>query len=102
MAAPVLGDEWKRRTVAEGEDWAESLAAAKISAQDWDERFAWVVEHVSVQPLVDTFPFLEHRYRLMQIWLPNQMIGWLYFCIEPDDNHCTLLWVEVKWVPRVG
>lgn len=102
MNAQVLGAEWKRRSVIEGEEWAESLAKAKIDVKDWDGRLRWVVEHVSVQPLVDTFPFLEHPYRLMHIYLPNQMVGYIFFRIEPDDEHCTLLWVHAQWFTRLG
>jgi hypothetical protein len=102
MNPGALGVEWKQRSVVEGEEWADSLAEAKIDVKVWDDRLSWVVEHVSVQPLVDSYPFLEENYRILQIHLPNEMVGWIYFRIEPDDEHCTLLWVHVTWFTRLG
>jgi hypothetical protein len=50
----------------------------------------------------ETTPFLSRPYRIIQVFIPNRMIGWVYFKIEADDEHCTLLWIEAKWFTRVG
>jgi hypothetical protein len=102
MVNGALGWTRKSRGIFEGEEWAESLAAARISAQEWDERFLFAIENISVQPLENSHPFLEHSHRLMQVSLPNSMIANVYFRIEPDDNNCTLLWIEAKRFHRVG
>jgi hypothetical protein len=102
MSSTILGAAKKSRGIFEGAEFAGSLKAANISVPDWDLRLRWVTNHVSTQPLVDTTAFLTHPYRLMQIWFPNRMIGWLYFRIEPNDENCTLLWVQAKWFHRVG
>jgi hypothetical protein len=38
----------------------------------------------------------------MQVSLPNELLGNVYFRIEPDDDNCTLLWIEAKPITRVG
>ncbi|SRR6266542_4654607 len=102
MIDGVLGWERKSRGIFEGEDWADSLAAAQISAADWDERFLFAILNISVQPLENSHPFLEQSHRLIQVSLPNEMIADVYFRIEPDDANCTLLWIEAKRFHRVG
>lgn len=102
MSTGGLGSARKSRGIFEGPEWTESLGKAKIPVSVWDERFLWAIENISEQPLVNTLPFLTDDYRLMRIFLPNQMIGWVYFHIEPDDENCTLLWIEVRRFARVG
>lgn len=102
MSSGVLGSARRSRGIFEGPEWVESLGKAGIPVAVWDERFAWAVENVSVQPLENTSAFASHELRLMQIYLPNSMIGWLYFRIEPDDENCTLLWVETRRFNRIG
>jgi hypothetical protein len=102
MTNGVLGWARKSRGICEGPEWAESLAAAHISARDWDQRFLFAIENISVQPLANAHPFLEHSHRILQVSLPNEMIANVYFRIEPDDNNCTLLWIEAKRFHRVG
>lgn len=98
----VLGWKRKRRTVIEGEEWAESLSAAGITAQVWDERFGFAVENISVQPLQNSWPYLDEARRLIQVALPNQLVAWVYFRIEANDDYCTLQWIEAKPIRRIG
>lgn len=102
MNSGLLGWERKSRGLFEGEEWAQSLADAGITPQIWDERFLFAIVNISEQPLENTHPFLEHSHRLIQVSLPNELIGDVYFRIEPDDNNCTLLWIEAKRIRRVG
>jgi hypothetical protein len=97
-----LGWERKSRGIFEGDQWAQSLADSKITPQIWDERFLFSIMNISQRPLENTHPFLEHPYRLIQVSLPNELLGNVYFRIEPDDNNCTLLWIEAKQIRRVG
>jgi hypothetical protein len=99
---PLLGGERKARGIFEGPEWAESLGRAGIPIPVWDQRFMWALENISEQPLQNTHAFLTDDYRLIQISLPNQLLGWVYFRIEPDDENCTLLWIEVRQIRRVG
>lgn len=101
MNAEPLGSARKWRGIFEGPEWDESLGGAGISPALWDQRFLFAIENISVQPLENTFPFLEHRFRLIQVSVPN-LIANVYFCIEEDDENCTLLWIEAKRVVRVG
>jgi hypothetical protein len=99
----VPGYARKARGVFEGEQWAESLAEAGISVEEWDDRFRYAVDvNISYQPLQNTTQFLEENHRLLQVSRPNELIGMVYFRIEPDDNNCTLLWIEAKRFTRVG
>jgi hypothetical protein len=98
----ALGWERKPRGIFEGPDWAESLAKAKITPKDWDERFSFAIHNISVQPLQNTTAFTTEAHRLIQVSLPNELIGWVYFRIEPDDENCTLLWIEAKRFTRLG
>jgi hypothetical protein len=102
MSDGVLGWARKSRGIFEGQEWTDSLAAAQISMADWDERFLFAITNISVQPLENSHAFLEHSHRLIQVSLPNEMIADVYFRIEPDDNNCTLLWIEAKRFHRVG
>lgn len=102
MHSEVLGSARRSRGIFEGPEWGPSLAAAKISPELWDMGFLWAIENISVQPLENTTPFLSHEYRLIQVFIPNRMLGWVYFRIEDDDENCTLLWLEARWYTRVG
>lgn len=98
----VLGYARKRRGIFEGKEWATSLRKAGIRVKRWDEAFAWVNENVSVQPLQNSWPFLDDRHRVRQESIPNELLIWIYFRIEPDDENCTLLWIETRRIRRVG
>lgn len=99
---PLLGSERKSRGIFEGPEWAESLGRAHIPIPVWDERFLWALEAISEQPLEGTHGFIEHGHRLIQVSLPNEFVGWVFFRIEPDDENCTLLWIEVRKIRRAG
>src|SRR5688572_10559628 len=101
-AGSALGFEWKLRGIFEGDEWAESLAAVAISERDWDQRFRFASWNIAVQPLINTRPFLDESKRVIQVSLANELIGWVYFRIEPDDANCTLLWIEARRFSRVG
>lgn len=99
----VLGYARKARGIFEGAEWAESRDKAGISVEEWDERFKFAVEvNISYQPLQNTTQFGDENFRLLQVSRPNSMIGMVYFRIEPDDNNCTLLWIEARRFRRVG
>jgi hypothetical protein len=99
----VPGYTRKARGVFEGPEWAASREAAGISVDQWDDRFRYAVDvNISYQPLQNTTPFGEETHRLLQVSLPNELIGMVYFRIEPDDNNCTLLWIEARRFTRVG
>jgi hypothetical protein len=103
MTQGVLGDARKSRGIFEGPEWAESLAAADIPVEVWDETFLWAIENISERPLVNTFPFLDQEdRRLIQVSIPNALLAWVYFQVEGNDENCTLLWIEVKRFQRVG
>ena len=102
MNSGVLGSARKSRGIFEGDEWTESLGRARIPVPVWDDRFLWAIENISVQPLENTTPFVEHATRMLQVFLPNELVGWVYFRIEPDDENCTLLWIEVRQFRRVG
>ena len=103
MSSGGLGSARKSRGIYEGPQWAESLAAAQITVEEWDLVFLWGMESIiSVQPLEGTHSFLDHEHRLIQFSQPNRMIAWVYFRIDPDDENCTLLWIEVRRFHRVG
>lgn len=98
----ALGWKHSPRGIYEGSEWSDSLAAANISTQDWDERFSFALHNISMRPLQNTTQFLEHHHRLMQVSLPNELIAWVYFRIEPDDENCTMLWIEARRFVRLG
>jgi hypothetical protein len=102
MISGVLGQARKSRGLFEDDGWTESLGKAKLPVAVWDERFVYSIFNISEQPLENTTAFLTEDYRLLQVGLPNEMVGWVFFRIEPDDENCTLLWIEVRRVKRVG
>jgi hypothetical protein len=75
---------------------------ASIPVEVWDERFRFATENISVQPLENTWAFLDELHRLIQVSLPNELIGYVFFQIEPDDENCELLWIVARRFQRVG
>ena len=74
----------------------------RLTQSEWDEHFRFAVEeNISEQPLVNTFSFLDVGHRLIQMQIPNWII-WVFFRIEPDDEYCTLLWLEARPIRKVG
>ena len=72
----------------------------RMTQEEWDEHFRFAIEqNISVRPLINTYPFLEENRRLIQMQIPNWII-WVFFRIEPDDENCTLLWLEAQGDPQ--
>ena len=103
MNAALLGAARKSRGIFEGPEWDPQLDKLGVTQAEWDEHFRFTIEaNISVQPLENTYTFLGHEYRLIQGWIPNAWILWIYFRIEPDDENCTLLWLEPRQIRRIG
>jgi hypothetical protein len=99
---PPLGAAEKSRGIIEGAEWDPQLVRLRLTPQEWDEHFCFAIEeNISVKPLVNTYRFLEESHRLIQMQIPNWII-WVYFRIEPDDECCTLLWLEARPIRKVG
>ncbi|HZT45620.1 MAG TPA: hypothetical protein VFA24_05510 [Gaiellaceae bacterium] len=97
-----LGAARKSRTIYEGDEWDPQLGKLGLTQEEWDEHFHFAVEaNISEQPLVNTWPFLEDCYRLMQMQIANWII-WIYFRIESDDDRCTLLWLEARPIRKIS
>lgn len=102
MSAAPLGAARKSRGIIEGDEWDPQLGKLRLTQGAWDEHFGFGVEaNISVQPLVNTHAFLDDAHRLIQLQIPNWII-WIYFRIEPDDENCTLLWLEARPIRKVG
>jgi hypothetical protein len=84
--------------------WAQSLFEAEISTRKWDldPHFVFALHNISVQPLKNTTAFLDESRRLIQVSLPNELVGWVFFRVEPSDQACTLLWITVRRFHRAG
>lgn len=83
----------KRRGIFEGDEWDVSRQQIDVDIQRFDESFAWVFEHISVEPREGTTAFLSDDHRILRVWYPNVAEVWVYFRIEPGDSDCTLLWM---------
>jgi hypothetical protein len=103
MSALPLGAARRARGIFEGTEWSPHLHALGLTQAEWDEYFRFTIEtNISVQPLVNTHPFVTEDLRLIQMSIPNRWLIWIYFRIEPDDNNCTLLWMETRQINRIG
>jgi hypothetical protein len=103
MSALPLGAARRSRGIFEGDEWDPQLDRLGVTQAEWDEYFRFSIEeNVSVQPLVNTYAFLSDEYRLIQMWIPNRWIIWVYFRIEADDENCSLLWLEPREIRRLG
>jgi hypothetical protein len=91
----------KLRGIFEGPEWGPSRLKIDHDQRRFDENFRWVVEHISRNPREATTPFLEDNHRIHRSWYPNVAELWVFFRIEPDDDNCTLLWMEGRGF-RVG
>jgi hypothetical protein len=89
----------KMRTIAEGSEWDSSKTG--LSPETFDDVFRFALFNISVDPLTNTTPFMDSNHRILRTSLPNVVEVWVYFRIEPDDNVCTLLWMECRGL-RVG
>lgn len=86
----------KRRGLFEGPEWDASRERVDPSIQRFDEAFRFIAENISVAPMVNSTPFLGEDYRIIVEKFPGIAEVWIYFRIEPDDDNCTLLWIESK------
>jgi hypothetical protein len=86
----------KLRTLIEGPELDESRTAVEPDLQRWDEAFRWSAYQIAVAPRVGTTPFLSPDHRILRIPISIMAELWVFFRIEPDDDYCTLLWVE-RW-----
>ena len=99
---PPLGAAQRSRGIFEGNEWDPQLMKLRLTQEEWDEHFRFSIEqNISVSPLVNTYSFLEDHYRLIQMQIPNWII-WVYFRIEPDDENCTLLWLEARAIRKIS
>ena len=98
----VPGYARKLRGLFEGTEWAQSLADAGITVKEWDDAWNWATENIAVQPLQNSWPYLDDLHRIIQLSIPNELLVWIYFRIEPDDENCTLHWIKTQRIRRVG
>ena len=101
MSAAPLGAAHRSRGIFEGDEWDPQLGKLRLTQEEWDEAFRFTEANISFQPLTNTWPFLEQGYRLIQMQIPNWII-WIYFRIEPNDENCTLLWLEARPIRKIS
>jgi hypothetical protein len=89
----------KMRGIFEGAEWDSSQTG--LSPETFDDVFRFALFNIAVEPTVNTTPFINSDYRILRTSLPNVVEVWIYFRIEPDDNNCTLLWMECRGL-RLG
>jgi hypothetical protein len=89
----------KMRGIFEGAEWDSSKTG--LSAETFDEVFRFALFNIAAEPKENTTAFLTKDYRILRTSLPNVVEVWVFFRIEPDDNNCTLLWMECRGL-RVG
>jgi hypothetical protein len=80
----------------EGPQWDESRQAIDPDLKRFDEAFRFIEENISVEPRENTTPFLSDDHRILVSPIPGVAELWVYFRIEPDDDNCTLLWIESR------
>jgi hypothetical protein len=90
----------KIRTLIEGPEWAGSRRKLDPNIRRFDEAFRFAAWNIAVAPLVNTTPFLSQDHRILQLDFPGVADVFVYLRIEPNDDACTLLWVEVLGGPR--
>ena len=84
----------KRRGLYEDPDWDESRQNVDPSLRRFDEALRFAFENISVAPYTNTTPFLTDDHRILRVLVPGVAELWIYFRVEPDDDNCTLLWIE--------
>jgi hypothetical protein len=90
----------KIRTLIEADTWQPSLAVL-ASPRRWDEAFRAAAYNIATKPYANTTPFLSNNHRILTVPIPGVVTLYVYFRVDPDDNTCTLLWVESLGGPRV-
>jgi hypothetical protein len=86
----------KRRALYEGPEWDASRHAIDPDVKRFDEAFRFIAENISVEPRVNTTPFLSDEERILVSPISVYADLWIYFRTEPDDESCALLWVEKR------
>jgi hypothetical protein len=86
----------KHRGLYEDPSWQESRAKLDPSVRRFDEAFRFFTENISTEPYVNTTAFLGEDHRILVANFPGVAEVWVYFRVEPDDNNCTLLWLESR------
>jgi hypothetical protein len=86
----------KHRELVEGPEWDESRGQIDVNLTRFDEAFRWCAYHIAREPRLATTPFLSKNHRILVIPASYTSQLWVYFRIEPDDESCTLLWVQER------
>jgi hypothetical protein len=86
----------KWRTLYEGPEWDSCRKRVDPSITRFDEAFRWTAENIATAPVVNSTAFLSEDHRVIIMSFPGVAEVWIYFRIEPDDESCTLLWVESR------
>ena len=94
LIASLAVTKW--RGLFEGDEWDSCRRKLDPNLPRFDEVFRWMGEHISRKPREATTPFGDDDHRVMVALIPGVAELWIYFRIEPDDNNCTLLWIESK------
>lgn len=84
------------RTLYEGPEWEDSKRAVDPDAKRFDEAFRFISYNIAVGPRTNTTRFLTENHRILVSPLSYTSQLWVYFRIAPDDESCTLLWVQTR------
>lgn len=88
----------KIRGLYEGAEWDASRQAVESGSgvRQFDDWFRFPSYNIAVAPKVNTTAFLGENHRILVIPVSYYRDLWVYFRIEPDDEACTLLWVQER------
>lgn len=86
----------KRRKLLYGPEWRESREKLDPDVDRFEEAFRFMAENIATEPLTNSTPFLGEDHRILVGLIPGVAELWVYFRIEPDDESCTLLWIESR------
>ncbi len=86
----------KHRTLIEGPEWHESRRAVISDARRFDEAFRYWAYNIATEPRTNTTPFLTDDYRILISPISLEADLWIYFRMEPGDDACTLLWLQIN------
>jgi hypothetical protein len=86
----------KYRGLFEGPEWDESRREIEPDPERFDAGFRFAAHNISTEPRTNTTPFLSESHRILVFPISYYGQLWVYFRIEPDDESCTLLWIEER------
>ena len=86
----------KHRGLIEGDEWEASRQKVDPDPERFDKGFRFAAYNISTEPRVNTTPFLSDDHRILRIPTSYYSELWIYFRIEPDDENCTLLWIQER------